>query len=333
MEVIDNRNKIILILIYIFTLLFGALFGCAKVEEEEKTLGENQLYVYYLSSDKFSLERETYEFSKDNLSTMGMVDELLNAMKNPKDEEHKCAIPESVLRIDRKIEDHMLTVFFSDGYKNLPTEDEVLFRAAYVLTMTQIPEIEYVYFYVNEQPVIDALGKPVGIMQASDFVDDIGTGTFRTWIDLPIYYSSSDLTCLSPENITIGYGKKASVERAILEQLIAGPSLSGNVRTVPENLSVISVSSKEGTCYVNFNSAFLDNTLSVPANITIYSIVDSLCELSHVNRVKISVNGNSNIMFREVIDLSVPIERNLDMINKDLETSNYMMKQEGENNN
>lgn len=310
----NSFSKIWLLIFAIVTALCYGLFGCAKAPEEEESLGENQYYVYYLSSDGLSLETEVYQASNKSSSTIQMIDELLEAMKNPVNREHRCAIPEGVSRINRRIDSEILTVYFSDSYKKVPAEDEVMFRAAYVLTMTQIQGINNIYFYVNEAPFIDALGNPVGIMQASDFVEDIGSGTFRTWVDLSLYYGSADGTGLTAESITIGYGKKASVERAILEQLIAGPVVEGNLRTVPENLVVLSVSTKEGTCYVNFNSALIDTPLSVPAAVTVYSIVDSLCELSTVNRVKISINGNSNIVFRDLIDFSIPIDRNLDYV-------------------
>ena len=47
---------------------------------------------------------------------------------------------------------------------------------------------------------------------------------------------------------------------------------------------------------------------------TVYSIVNSLCELSNVNKVQISVKSSTNIIFRDTIDLSQPLERSLDII-------------------
>ena len=47
--------------------------------------------------------------------------------------------------------------------------------------------------------------------------------------------------------------------------------------------------------------------------IPIYSIVNSLCAISNVNKVQLTVNGSSDVMFRDVISLNTQFERNLDL--------------------
>ena len=46
----------------------------------------------------------------------------------------------------------------------------------------------------------------------------------------------------------------------------------------------------------------------------IYSIVNSLVELSNVNKVQIAVNGKTDIVFRETFNLVNLYERNLELI-------------------
>ena len=65
---------------------------------------------------------------------------------------------------------------------------------------------------------------------------------------------------------------------------------------------------------MNFDSVLTDEVLPVSPAVTIYSIVNSLCELSNVNKVQISVKSSTNILFRDTIDLSQPLERSLDII-------------------
>ncbi len=50
------------------------------------------------------------------------------------------------------------------------------------------------------------------------------------------------------------------------------------------------------------------------SDVTIYSITNSLVELSNVNRVQISVNGETNISYRENMSLNNVFERNLDIL-------------------
>ena len=46
----------------------------------------------------------------------------------------------------------------------------------------------------------------------------------------------------------------------------------------------------------------------------IYSITNSLVELTSVNKVQISINGESNINFGESVLLDQPLSRNLDLV-------------------
>ena len=47
---------------------------------------------------------------------------------------------------------------------------------------------------------------------------------------------------------------------------------------------------------------------------TIYSIVNSLTGLNNVKKVQILLNGETNVIYREKLDLSTYFERNLDII-------------------
>jgi len=54
----------------------------------------------------------------------------------------------------------------------------------------------------------------------------------------------------------------------------------------------------------------------VTADVTIYSIVNSLVELSNVNKVQISINGDTSTTYREKFAFSTVYERNLDLVEK-----------------
>ena len=58
----------------------------------------------------------------------------------------------------------------------------------------------------------------------------------------------------------------------------------------------------------------MNQPYNVGADVTIYSITNSLVELSNVNKVQISINGETNISYREKVNLSSIFERNLDLL-------------------
>lgn len=65
---------------------------------------------------------------------------------------------------------------------------------------------------------------------------------------------------------------------------------------------------------MNVDENFMTQIYNVTADVVIYSIVNSLVELSNVNKVQIAVNGKTDIVFRETFNLVNLYERNLELI-------------------
>ena len=61
--------------------------------------------------------------------------------------------------------------------------------------------------------------------------------------------------------------------------------------------------------------------------ITIYSIVDSLSELSSISKVQISVNGDTSGVYRDSFKLADMYDRNLDYIAKTAETDTEVVEE------
>ena len=80
------------------------------------------------------------------------------------------------------------------------------------------------------------------------------------------------------------------------------------------NIKINTVTVRDGVCYVNLDGTFLSQTTNVSADVVIYSIVNSLVELSDINKVQFSVNGESEVTFKETMPLSEIYGRNLDIL-------------------
>ena len=68
--------------------------------------------------------------------------------------------------------------------------------------------------------------------------------------------------------------------------------------------------------FVNLNEGFLNQNYEVAEPVVIYSIVNSLAELANINKVQISVNGDSQGVYREKLELNTVYERNLDYLDE-----------------
>ena len=115
------------------------------------------------------------------------------------------------------------------------------------------------------------------------------------------------------------YSNNLSLERVVLNQLLEGPSLEGSMATIPSTVRVQGVTVRDGVCYVDFDSTFLEDTANVTDAIVIYSIVNSLTELSTISQVQITVNGSADVSFRNNISLSGRFERDLSYLQQEEE--------------
>lgn len=70
----------------------------------------------------------------------------------------------------------------------------------------------------------------------------------------------------------------------------------------------------DGVCYVSLDEAFKNQDYKVNEAIVIYSIVDSLSELSTISKVQISVNGDTSGVYRDNFPLADMYDRNMDYV-------------------
>ena len=61
--------------------------------------------------------------------------------------------------------------------------------------------------------------------------------------------------------------------------------------TVPGGTRLNSIMIRDNVCYVDFSKEFMNVQAEVNSEIVIYSIVNTLCELSDVNKVQFTIDG------------------------------------------
>ncbi len=209
----------------------------------------------------------------------------------------------------------ILNIYFKDeGYYEMSALDEVICRAAIVQTLLQLQSVDYIGIYINDQPLtID--NKVVGLMNENNFITDTDSSLNQiNYFDTKVYYSDGEGKSLVGETVRLKYSNKTSMEQTIIERLLAGPGVKGSKATLAPNTKLLTVSTRDGVCYVNFDSAFMTLLADVSAEVTLYSIVNSLCELTKVKKVQILVNGAQDGTFRDNYSLSATYERNLDIV-------------------
>ncbi len=288
------------------------LSGCQR---ETETMDENlAVYqIYYLNPAMTRLVSQ--EYRTETTETDYLIQELMEQFRNvPAYVDCQAALSDKVVYQGYKQEDIVLYLYFDNNYTSMKSYREILCRAALARTMTQIPGIEYINIYSGQQPLMDADGMPVGMVSSSDFIDSISDVNSYEKTELTLYFTDELGEMLYAEKREVVHNINTSLEQVILGELIQGPEQEGLMPTLDPQTKLLNVSVNENVCYLNFDATFLGNQLEVREYIPIYSIVNSLSELSSVNRVQFTINGEQNATFRESVSLSAPFGRNLDYI-------------------
>lgn len=284
--------------------------GCRKQQQVD----ESGYQIWYINQDETCLKYENKELQSKNEE--GLLREMMEVMREtPTDDELKPVIPEDVTLLDFDFEHNQLYLDFSPEYKKMPKVYEVLCRAAIVRTLGQIDGVEYVDFQVNGEPLTDLEGKEIGLMNEDQFIENAGEeiNAYKT-ADLTLYFSNKAGDKLVEQRVAMEYNSNISLEKLIVEQLIAGPPFEGAYPTIPSETKLLNISIKDNICYVNLDEGFLGTGYNVIESIPVYSIVNSLIENTDAQKVQISINGETNRMFRESINFDTIFEKNEGLI-------------------
>lgn len=295
--------------------LIISLCSCSGGTATSETATEEQvMQIYYVNKNATKVVSDSYK--PQSSGGEELLKELLEVLQtNPDNLEYRQVIPSEVRVVNSYIENKQVYLVFDSAYSLLSRITEILSRAAIVRTLTQIEGVETVVFYINEQPLMDALNQPVGQMKASDFIDDLGgdINDYQKTV-LTLYYTNEQGNKLMECKRELVYNNAVSMERLVMEQLIKGPTEDGMYPVLPSDTKLLTISTREGVCYVNLDASFLTGSVNTNEVVPIYAIVNSLVELPAVNKVQIAINGETTRRYRELVSLDTLFERNLDII-------------------
>ena len=303
-----------LILIFITLAAASGLVSCSSSGNGSTFL------VYYTNSDGDDIVyRESEIEDVDILSSEKLINILLNKMfeEDLNDTEIHSAKPSWVGLKSFNIEDNLVTFDFDSKYREMSNVQEIMLRAAMVLTVIQVPEIAQVMFTIDSDALTDSSGRSIGVMNAGNFVDILLSeqGMLKQETDLYLYFADETQSKLVPAryHFTIS-NSNTSMEEYILQQLKTGPSIEGNTfRTISSDVNIISVATSDYVCYVNFDKKFLEQEQTCSDELMVYSIVNSLCNLPYVNSVQFMVDGSTDVILHTFMDLSKPLKRNREL--------------------
>ena len=308
------KGKKVLCILCTVILVFG-MTGCG--EKTDKQLMSYQ--VFYINSDGSGLTGKTYQLKDAKQDLVSVIKELIIRLQTPQEESLKSPIDEGIQVVDYQIKENQLSVYFSAGYNNKSGLDEILSRAAIVKTLCQIQEIEYVEFYVEDQPLMLS-GNAVGLMSQESFVDELNPQDQKQSKETVLYFANKQGNRLKKITTDITYNAVEPIARLLVEQLITGVSSIQNIdetklqSAVPSKTTLNNLTIRDNICYLDLSRDFEQQDPNVSSEVIVYSIVDTLCELPEVTKVQFSVDGEQKEKYGDLEGFNKPLERNLDLL-------------------
>lgn len=298
------------------------IVGCKSQKKISVIEKEDTAFkVYYMDSSDSKIVCET--FLPEEETTENLIWECIGVLKNaPQNSTYKSVLPDPIEVLDITLQDKgQLTLNFNEAYAAQNGITEILARAAIVKTISQVEGVNYIEFYVNGLPLMLSVDKAVGFMTPEDFIDNTGEETnFYQNATLTLFFAKAGGQMLKEIRVNIVYDGTISMEQLVIQQLIAGPSsisgidLDEVLATVPPNTKLIKISVKDGICYLDLSNEFIDKNPDITNEVAIYSIVNSLVELSSIDKVQFSINGEQRATYRDGMVFNVIFERNLDLV-------------------
>lgn len=298
-------------------VLTGLFTGCTSSDnvEQQPYVSEDCCEIYYIDNITQMLKAENVimDSEKQNEQVLSLFKKLSGIAKT---EERSGVVPKGLEINSISIDNGTLTIDFNAVYNSMTAGEELAFRAAAVYTFTSLDFVDYLLITVDGSELKTAKGMLMGKLGREDVImnGDISAEPTNYEI-LTLYFENSEGSALSTEIREVQVNPNLPVERYIVEQVIAGPEDESLRSTVPYDTKIRDISTADGVCYVDLSVEFVNKQLGLEkdALAAVYSIVNSLCEIEDVTKVQFLIEGEKLDSYRNVIDLSKPVEPNYDI--------------------
>lgn len=302
---INTIQRVMCLLLILPMLLSGCLKDSSKIEVETPNV-----YFFDISKGRLFSENLSPEFlntTTDIEKIQFVVDSL---QKGPKDTIIPVGKEMPIKDINKS--GKLVLIYFGKGYNDLSAEERIAMRTTLVYSLTELDFIEGVEFFIEDQPLVNANGDKIGPIYRGDIVTKVLEPNPPTTIQtITLYFASSDGTKLVKEERDIALNNSIPIEKYIVEELIKGPKKEGHIATIPSDTVIKDVTTKEAVCQVDLSFDLKSKFFTTPESKTlmIYSIVNSLTEVSKIKKVAFLVDGKKEIEFSKYIDLRESFER------------------------
>ena len=308
-----NKKKLLKIIIPAALLLL-VIIGIMSYVNYDRTTPKAEVDLYFLNDDGTGIvaEQRTIRYRDDREKVKNTLERLKKGPSNSK----RGPVITRGTEINRItfVEAERVIVDFSDSFLTDDPAKDVLNTYAVVKTLCSTGCVTAVEVTVNGNLVQDRDGNSFEFISASDI--NLETEEYSSEMkDVVLYFADKSGKQLVREERNIKITDLRPVEEYIINELIKGTDSASLQSLLSKKTTLISVDIENNICYLNFKSDFIKNNSGSAEHerLVIYSIVNSLTEISNITRVQFYMDGKRVDKFGSV-NIKDFISRNTDII-------------------
>ncbi len=163
-------------------------------------------------------------------------------------------------------------------------------------------------FNIKEYAPIIAIIVAVALFVGAFVVMDM---TKPVYTDATVYFMDANKQYV-PQSVQVDETK---MEKGVIEALMNGPVNSSYIKAVEGDFRVLSVKTEDGLCTIDLSEEFIAaNTGNDKEAYAVFAIVNTLCMLPDVEKVKLNIDGDEEHFLGGRVNLSLPFEPDWNMV-------------------
>ena len=295
-------------------LLLLVIIGIIAYINYDKTTPKAEVDLYFLNADGTGIvsEQRTVRYRDDMEIVKNTLERLKKGPSNPK--RGPVIAKETKIQQITFVEYDGVIVDLSNDFLTGDSAKDVLDTYAIVKTLCSTGRVASVEVTVGGNLIQDRDGNSFEFISASDI--NLETEEYSSEMkDVVLYFADKAGTSLVKEERNIKITDLRPVEEYIIKELIKGPDNNSLDSLLSKKTTLISVDIENNVCYLNFKSDFIkaNSGSEEHERLVVYSIVNSLTEISNITRVQFYMDGKRVNKFGSM-DIKNFISRNSDII-------------------
>ena len=313
----------------------------AEATNTKDVVREGTIPLFYTNVSSTSLYEIENNYDFSNMNEEEVLEKVLSDLKeisniqfNDRKLEEltlQSIIPDGILKSTRLRTDtektrsittkksyHIMEFYMTDLYYDMSLNQRIVLRAGLSRTIFSTGVADEIEFYAPD--VSKATGEMVLINTSSSedklIINQYSQDFYQEEVHVNLYFGNAAGDKLVKESRVLMLNMTETLPMAIMKALIAGPEDTNLTSVIPQGTMVKDVFIKDGVCYVDLSAEFQKNHLGGEReeNLTIYSIVNSLQNVSGIRYVQFLIGGKKDEYYKSYVKIDGFLTANLSLV-------------------